>query len=146
MSQALRKQVIAEAMTWLDTPYHHQADIKGAGCDCIFLIVRAYHACGLIPDVDPRPYPADYMLHGNADRYLDGVLQFAHQVDKPQPGDVVLFRFGRVTGHGALVLDWPRIVHAYLPMGKVVITDVSLRDDLQKRVSGFYSLFEDDLP
>ncbi len=27
--------VIAEARTWLGTPWHHQASVKGVGCDCI---------------------------------------------------------------------------------------------------------------
>jgi cell wall-associated NlpC family hydrolase len=30
-----REAVIAEARTWLGTPWHHQASLKGVGCDCI---------------------------------------------------------------------------------------------------------------
>ena len=27
--------IIAEARSWLGTPWHHQASLKGVGCDCI---------------------------------------------------------------------------------------------------------------
>jgi NlpC/P60 family putative phage cell wall peptidase len=29
--------VVAAALSWLDTPYHHQASKKGVGCDCLGL-------------------------------------------------------------------------------------------------------------
>ena len=29
-----------------------------------------------------------------------------------QPGDFVVFRVGRCFAHGAIVIDWPRIIHA----------------------------------
>lgn len=143
MSIEQRQRVLAEAMTWLDTPYHHQADVKGAGCDCIFLLIRTYHACGLIPDVDPRPYPMDYMMHRDDERYLQGILQYAHEVETPKPGDVVLFKFGRVRSHGAIVLDWPNVIHAFRPAGKVAMTNIEQHSELKKRIAGFYSLWSD---
>jgi NlpC/P60 family putative phage cell wall peptidase len=32
------EQVIAEARSWIDTPFHHQAMLKGVGADCVGLI------------------------------------------------------------------------------------------------------------
>ena len=31
---ASRAAVVAEAIAWLGTPYHHRARIKGVGVDC----------------------------------------------------------------------------------------------------------------
>ena len=30
----LRARIVAEAMTWLGTPYHHRGKLKGIGVDC----------------------------------------------------------------------------------------------------------------
>lgn len=115
-----RDKIIGEALSWLNTPYHHEADVKGAGVDCAMLLVRVYHAAGLIPAFDPRPYPADWMLHRDEERYLGWVKQYADQVTAPQPGDVVLYKVGRCFAHGAIVLAWPDIIHAFHEEGAVV--------------------------
>jgi cell wall-associated NlpC family hydrolase len=57
-------------------------------------------------------------LHSNAEVYLNYVLAHAHEIDgPPKPADVVMFRFGRVYSHGAIVIDWPRVVHSLSPEG-----------------------------
>ena len=33
-----RADIVEEARSWLGTPYHHQAALKGVGCDCIGLL------------------------------------------------------------------------------------------------------------
>ena len=54
----LRQRIVEEARSWLGTPYHHQAMVKGAGVDCAMILVAVYRAVGLIPaGFDPRPYP-----------------------------------------------------------------------------------------
>ncbi len=30
--------IVRRARGWLGTPYHHQASVKGVGCDCLGLI------------------------------------------------------------------------------------------------------------
>ena len=37
---ALREAVVTEAKTWIGTPFHHAARIKGAGVDCLMLLSR----------------------------------------------------------------------------------------------------------
>jgi cell wall-associated NlpC family hydrolase len=34
----MRPHIIAIARSWLGTPYHHQASVKGVGTDCIGLV------------------------------------------------------------------------------------------------------------
>ena len=33
-----REAIIIAARAWAGTPYHHQASVKGVGCDCLGLI------------------------------------------------------------------------------------------------------------
>lgn len=138
--QAQRQAVVAEARSWLGTPYHHQGGVKGAGVDCAFLLIRVYHAMGLIPDIDPRPYPPDWHLHRGEERYLGWVQQYAHPVDTPQPGDIVLYQFGRCISHAAIVVDWPLILHAYSGEG-CVLSDACNTPRLAERQCGFYSVW-----
>ncbi len=34
----MREQILAEARTWIGTPYRHQASLRGVGCDCLGLV------------------------------------------------------------------------------------------------------------
>lgn len=140
---ALRRAIEAEARTWLGTPYHHQGAIRGAGVDCAMLLIEVYYACGLIPRIDPRPYPPDWHLHRDDERYLGWVARYARPVEAPQSGDVALYRFGRCVSHGAIVLTWPLVIHAHMREGAVVIADATRNADLTKpgRSAGFFTLF-----
>ncbi len=120
--QAERAAVVAEARRWIGTPYHHAADIHGAGVDCGMLIVRVFVDNGLCAPFDPRPYPADWHLHRSEERYLGFVFDRCREVDAAQPGDVVVFRYGRCYSHGGIVTcrDPLAFVHAYRPARRVV--------------------------
>jgi cell wall-associated NlpC family hydrolase len=49
-----------------------------------------------------------------------GVLGYAREIPGPPlPGDVAVFKFGRTFSHGAIVLAWPRVVHAFVRTGTV---------------------------
>ncbi|HUN96339.1 MAG TPA: hypothetical protein VMU69_08880 [Bradyrhizobium sp.] len=109
----LRQRVIAEAEAWLATPYHHMARLKGVGCDCLTLLAAVYHAAGVIPAIEIPYYPPDWHLHRGVERYMNGLLAHACEIEEPQPADVALFRFGRCFSHGAVVVEWPRLIHAW---------------------------------
>ena len=42
-----RAQVIAEAETWLGTPYHHMGRVRGSGTDCLMLLAEIYAAADI---------------------------------------------------------------------------------------------------
>ena len=140
MTPEKQAEIVAEAKTWLQTPYHHHGDVKGAGVDCAMILVRVYHACGLIPEIDPRPYPPDWHLHRDAERYLGWVEQYADPVETPEAGDIAMFQFGRCVAHAAIVIEWPLVLHAYMQQREVVLSDVSTNSDFSDRLRGFYRL------
>lgn len=113
--QLERSLVCEEAKTWVGTPYHHCADIKGHGVDCAMLLVRVIVDTGLVPPFDPRPYPPDWHLHRSEELYLQNMPARARQVMAPEPGDFVVWKWGRTFSHGGIVLEWgPKldVVHA----------------------------------
>lgn len=139
--QGQRAAVVAEAKSWLTTPYHHQGRIKGAGVDCAALLIEVYRAARLVPEIDPRPYPPDWHLHRSAERYLGWILRYAREIAKPGPGDIALFRFGRCFSHGAIVIEWPRLIHAYV--GEGCVWGDGLRAPLVGRPVRFFSLWSE---
>lgn len=121
----LRHAIVAEARTWLRTPYHHRARVKGHGIDCAQLLIAVYSACGVVADFDPGYYPADWALHRSEERYLEGMFAHAREVATPDVGDVAIFRFGRCYSHAAIVIGWPQGIHAYRGEG-VVLVDLTM--------------------
>ena len=126
MTQAEQQQraaVVAEALTWLATPYHHHGRIKGVGVDCAMLLAEVYQACGLVPPIEPGHYPHDWHLHRSEELFLAWVQRAgAHPVQTPEVGDVGLWQFGRTWSHGSIVLSAgpaPVLVHAYMGLGVV---------------------------
>jgi cell wall-associated NlpC family hydrolase len=111
-----RALVIAEAESWIGTPYHPNADVKGAGIDCGMFPVRVFVDTGMVPPFDPRPYPVQFSMHQKAERYLEIVKTYAHEVlGPPKPGDLVMFKFGHSWSHSGIVTNWPEFIHANPP-------------------------------
>ena len=115
----VRQRIVEETMTWINTPYHHMADVKGHGVDCGLLLVRVYVDMGLAPAFDPRPYDAQWFLHRDEERYLEWIKRYCDKVDVAQPGDIAVYRFGRCAAHGAIVISDTMMIHAYEPAGRV---------------------------
>ena len=135
MTPAQRAAVVAEARSWLGTPYHHQACLKGVGADCAQMPLAVYAAAGVIPRVEVGAYSPQWFLHRSAELYLTWVLRFACEItpDQIAPGDFAVWRFGRTFSHGAVILDWPRIIHASAPDGCVCLADADRDADLARR-------------
>ncbi|TWB20681.1 hypothetical protein FBZ89_10680 [Nitrospirillum amazonense] len=141
---AQRAAVVAEAFSWVGTPYHQLADVKGAGVDCSMLLVRVFVDTGVLPPFDPRPYPPDWHLHRSDERYIDWAARFGRPFDPaerpPQAGDVVLARFGRCFSHGAVMTGRFELVHAYARDGRCVVGDLRQLPFLDRPLI-FYSLW-----
>jgi cell wall-associated NlpC family hydrolase len=164
MTADQRAAVVAEAKTWLRTAYHHKACIKGAGADCAMFPLAVYRACGLIPEsFVPPDYSPQWHLHQSEEIYLQTIaplmrgfyLTFDITGYKdcglipesspdnlnrtPQPADFVIFKFGRTFSHGAIVVQWPVIIHSYIPHG-VQLSDALADGQLIGRDMKFFEL------
>lgn len=145
-----RAAVVAEAKSWIGTPFHHQGRVKGrrGGVDCLMLLAEVYQRAGVVAaPIEPPFYVPDWHLHQSAERYLEGLLAYAHELScdgrapaPAQAGDIALFRFGRTFSHAAIVTAWPRLVHAYWQRG-VVTGDATLHP-LKGRPVRFFTPFQ----
>ena len=108
-----RALVVNIAKTWLGTPYHTGGRVKNAGVDCLTLLAEVYSEAAIIVRPEIPYYPNDWHLHRSSERYLEGLLQYAHEVETPLAGDIAMWKFGRCFSHGAIVVEYPVIIHAY---------------------------------
>lgn len=110
-----RARIVSLARSWVGTPYHHQAAVKGAGCDCLGLIRGVWtEIYGAEPEQAP-PYTPDWGEYGEIEHLLDAARRHLVPVDvAPGHGDVIAFRMreGKMAKHVAIVTgDWS-MVHA----------------------------------
>ena len=134
-----RQAVIIEAETWLRTPWHHRARSKGAGVDCAQYLIGVYSGAGLVEAFDTGEYPSDWMLHTESELFLPWIDKYMVQVESPEMGDTILWKFGRGFSHAAIVYDYPHIIHAYRKEQAVVFGDASVKE-LSRRTKRYYTL------
>jgi NlpC/P60 family putative phage cell wall peptidase len=85
-----RADVVAEARSWIGTPFHWQASLKGKGCDCKGLVVGVARELGM-PEADNAFASIHDYGHAVPVRTLrEGLAAMFDRVSEPQPGDVLL--------------------------------------------------------
>lgn len=122
MTMLSREEAVAAALTWKGTPYVLRGRVKGAGCDCATLLLEYLLEIGATDAADVPSYTADWFHHAKEERYLSGILRHAVKVAEgtcaasiaAEAGNLVLFQSmrGGYFNHGAIVLRWPKILHA----------------------------------
>lgn len=135
----IREKIVAEAKTWLRTPYHHNARVKSAGVDCAQILLAVYEQVGLVSDVVLSPYTPDWHLHRSEEMYVERLTTYALQVETPEPGDIAVFKFGRCFAHGSIVVKWPLVIHAFMEDRQVSYGDAT-QGRLRDRPVKFFSV------
>lgn len=116
-----RHAVLAEARSWIGTPYQHQASAKGAGCDCLGLVRGVWRALyGAEPELAPA-YTPDWAERHGAETLLEAARRHMQAKNAMQPGDVLLFRMlaNAPAKHAAILDEGEHIIHAY--WGRAVV-------------------------
>jgi NlpC/P60 family putative phage cell wall peptidase len=109
-----RDDIITEAMSWIGTPYHHQASLKAVGCDCLGLVRGIYRAL-YGPEPEKVPAYAQHHVSGEGERLIAGISEHLVPAALPgEPGDVIVFRLrpGAVARHCGVLIEPLRFVHA----------------------------------
>jgi len=112
----IRAHVVAEARTWIGTPYHHQASLKGVGCDCLGLLRGVWREIvGTEPEVPPA-YSRDWAEALGQETLAEAARRHLTPIAPAdvQPGDVLLFAVSdnAPAKHCAIVTAPGRMIHA----------------------------------
>jgi cell wall-associated NlpC family hydrolase len=98
-----REDLVSEARSWIGTPWHHRACIKGVGIDCIRLIEALAKFCKIIGDdfvtPDYGPEPDGILLRKVLDQHLI-------PTEKKEPGNVVLLAPGDRPQHVGILAPY----------------------------------------
>jgi len=139
-----RDDVITEAKTWIGTPHHNEARVKGAGVDCGQILIAVYEKAGVLPTgaCEPDHYPPDFAMHRGEEKYLGWIQKFCDPVSgDPLPGDIAVFQFGRCVSHAGILMGDNKIIHSYIRMG-VIISDLNevifFNKQNESRLRGIY--------
>ena len=140
LEEITRERILAEARSWIGTPWHHAQMAKGptGGVDCGMLLIAVFSAIGIASDIDPGRYPPDWHLHREDDRMRRIVESYAKPVENPKPGDVALYKYGLTTSHAAIIENEEMIIHAFILAKRVCRTE---RSSLEDVLVGYWSIF-----
>ena len=86
MTPADPERVIAIARSWIGTPYHDQASLRGVGCDCLGLARGVWREI-----VGPEPFPIppysrDWGETGPREVLADGARSMMIEVSPAEAG------------------------------------------------------------
>lgn len=122
MTTITREQIVAEARSWIGTPWVHQHRTKGVAVDCAGLVIGVARALGVVADdFDVTGYgrQPDGTLLTVCDTHLERITR-----DQMQPGDVVVVAVERDPQHMGIVVPYRgallALVHAASVAGKVI--------------------------
>ena len=143
----MRKRIIQEAKTWMNTPFHLHGRLKNVGCDCVGLVLGVAQILNLrskqnhvLPHFDTLDYhPRE------SNKLLEQMLKL-HLVEKTnlQIADVVMLKYDSIPGHIGIVSQNQEgllsIVHANMRFKKVV--EHTLDESLRSKIVGIFSFIE----
>ena len=132
--------IVTQARTWIGTPFHHQARLKGKGCDCLGLIVGVVDELGL-KDKHGQPLAGydevTYSKEPDGAYLTEKLTALLNEVPivEAQAGDLALFKVRENPQHMAFLTDYENtlgMVHSYAPARRVV--EHRLDDDWKQRL------------
>jgi len=136
-------EVVAEARSWIGTPYLHQAAAKGAGTDCLGLLRGLWRTLmGDEPEPVP-PYTDDWAEPSGDEVLLRAAERWLSRKDRSDVmiGDVLLFRMrqGSVAKHLGIQSEVganAAFIHAYTGHG---VVESPLSQPWQRRIAARFS-------
>lgn len=134
---------LAEAMSWIGTPYRHQGSTRGVGCDCLGLVRGVWRALYGAEPESPGAYAPDWAEAGGRDRLMEAARAYCREkaLGEAQPGDVLLFRWRpqHAAKHLGILVSADSFLHAY--EGHAVMVS-ALIPQWRRRIAGVFAFPE----
>jgi cell wall-associated NlpC family hydrolase len=130
-----RSEIVAEALSWCGTPWHHHQGVKGAGVDCVQFLLKVGQAVGAIPaDIvveNYEPLARGSFLVRHLDKWLEPVVGVNYFFC---PGDVLLMNIGGLETHVGIAVDNANFVHASARHRVVIVSPTFRYEHMIKRI------------
>ena len=115
--------IIAAARSWLGTPYHDQASLKGVGCDCLGLARGVWRE---VVGPEPfliEPYSRGWGETGQIEVLAEGARRMMREIAPGDagPGALVLFRMvpRAIAKHVGVMTGPDSFIHSYERLGVI---------------------------
>ena len=123
MSAANRDLVVATARSWLDTPYHDQASLRGIGCDCLGLERGVWREVVGAESFPIPPSSRDWGETGPHEVLVEGARRMMVELapNEAGPGALVLFRMAprAIAKHVGILTGSDSFIHSYERLGVI---------------------------
>lgn len=138
MNQA--NDIVAQARSWIGTPFHHQARLKKVGCDCLGLIVGVVDELELKDKNGVQLAAYDevtYSKEPDGDYLIQKLVDVLAEIppEEMRAGDLALFKVRENPQHLAILTDYEGglgMIHSFAPARRVV--EHRLDDDWRARL------------
>ncbi|WP_457650888.1 NlpC/P60 family protein [Profundibacter sp.] len=129
-------RIIKSARSWIGTPYHDQASLKGVGCDCLGLLRGVWREM-IGPEPMPvPPYSRDWGEAGPVEVLVEAARAAMQELDvaEAHTGDVILFRMRQdaIAKHAGILSGAGRFIHAYDRTG---VIEEHLTESWKRRIA-----------
>jgi NlpC/P60 family putative phage cell wall peptidase len=136
-----RARVVAEARTWIGTPYHHQASLRGIGTDCIGLVLAVCRTFDIGHDGVLPAYSRDWAEATGTETLLAAAHRHLVSVSPSAalPGDVLIFRYRAhaVAKHAGFLATSSTFIHA---LENAPVSEVALSGWWKRRIVGVFRI------
>jgi NlpC/P60 family putative phage cell wall peptidase len=134
------ERIVAEARSWIGTPYRHQASLKHVGCDCLGLVLGVWKALyGVLPE-QPPPYAPDWAEAGQSEPLIEAALRhLAPRTDCTiAPGEILIFRWRAhvAAKHLAIATGSGRMIHAH---DGAEVAEVAITPFWRRKIAGRFA-------
>ena len=123
MSRADPALIITAARSWLGTPYHDQASVKGASVDCLGLARGIWREVIGHEPLSVPPYSRDWGETLATEVLAEGAAGWLVPIplDAARPGSVVLFRMmpQAIAKHVGILTGAATFIHAFQGIGVI---------------------------
>ena len=135
-----RARIVAEARSWIGTPYRHQASLRSVGCDCLGLVRGVWRTLvGGEPET-PGPYGSDWAEAAGEERLIQAGEREFEPVDAAAfaTGDLLLFRWrdGVPAKHAAIATSPATMIHAH---DGASVCEVAIGSAWRRRIARAFS-------
>jgi cell wall-associated NlpC family hydrolase len=107
--------LIAEASSWLGTPFRSYARVKGVGVDCVNLAMALYQETGFLNGLSLPYYRVGEGAHIHTSKLEEWIEKCGRfeRAQSPAVGDALCIRFGDVSHHVGVVTSDTMFIHVY---------------------------------
>jgi NlpC/P60 family putative phage cell wall peptidase len=132
-------RIVAIARTWVGTPYHHQASVRGVGADCLGLVRGVWRELYGSDAEAPPPYSRDWAEAGGLETMLAAAARHLQAIlpSEARASDVLIFRLrpGTVAKHAVILTSDTTMIHA---MEGGAASEVPLSAWWRRRIAGAF--------